>query len=211
MSDSGFHDVSFPMPLALNASGGPEWRVDVVALASGEEIRNAPWRASRRRWDVGSAVMRLDALATVLGFFEARGGRRYGFRFRDPFDHTSASLGNSVSPTDQLIGQGDGTTQTFQLVKAYGVHRRVITKPVHDSVRAGVDGVEQSVTVDPVTGRISFANPPPPGAAIMAGFLFDCAVRFDTDRLELSRETFGAGRVLNLALIELTGDTDAPD
>ena len=43
MSLSNFHEVSFPVPLALAASGGPERRTDVVTLASGAEARNAVW------------------------------------------------------------------------------------------------------------------------------------------------------------------------
>jgi len=84
---SGFHDVSFPMRLALGAVGGPERRTEVLALASGREVRNAVWARSKRRWDVGGAVTDLAGLQALLAFFEARMGRLYGFRFRDPLDH----------------------------------------------------------------------------------------------------------------------------
>ena len=108
MSLSNFHEVSFPVPLALAASGGPERRTDVVTLASGAEARNAVWAGSRRRWDVGSAVTRLDMLQAVVAFFEARGGRLHGFRFRDVLDERSGAPGSPVTATDQVIGTGDG-------------------------------------------------------------------------------------------------------
>ena len=75
MSLSKFHEVSFPVPLALAATGGPERRTEVVTLASGAEVRSAVWAGSRRRWDVGSAALKLDALQALVDFFEARGGR----------------------------------------------------------------------------------------------------------------------------------------
>ena len=66
-----FHDVSFPLPIALGASGGPERRVEIVTLANGREERNTPWAGSRRRWDAGVGVRSLDDLHSLLTFFEA--------------------------------------------------------------------------------------------------------------------------------------------
>ena len=140
MSLNNFHEVSFPVPLALAASGGPERKTEVVTLASGAEARNALWAGSRRRWDVGSAVTRLDTLQAVVAFFEARGGRLNGFRFRDALDDRSCAPGAAVSATDQEIGTGDGVTDTFQLVKAYGGYARRILKPVAGSVVVAVGG-----------------------------------------------------------------------
>jgi uncharacterized protein (TIGR02217 family) len=68
-----------------------------------------------------------------------------------------------------------------------------------------VDGDETAVAVNTSAGRITFALAPEEGAAITAGFLFDCPVRFDTDRLDINLETFGAGRALRVPLIELVG------
>uniref|UniRef100_UPI002AAA81B8 DUF2460 domain-containing protein n=1 Tax=uncultured Hyphomonas sp. TaxID=225298 RepID=UPI002AAA81B8 len=141
MSLSNFHEVSFPVPLALAASGGPERKTEVVTLASGAEARNALWAGSRRRWDVGSAVTRLDTLQAVVAFFEARGGRFSGFRFRDALDDRSCAPGGTVTATDQVIGTGDGTRTAFQLIKAYGPYSRRILKPVVESVLVAVDGV----------------------------------------------------------------------
>jgi uncharacterized protein (TIGR02217 family) len=197
-----FHEVSLPAALALAASGGPERRVEIIPLASGGEVRNAVWQGSRRRWDIGTALSRLEHLELVTHFFEARGGPLCGFRFRDPFDHASASPGAALSMLDQALGEGDGETSRFPLVKAYGSYRRRIFKPVSASVRAAVNGVEQPVTVNSL-GEITFADAPPAGAAVSAGFKFDTPVRFDTDRLDISREAFGAGRIIRIPLIEL--------
>lgn len=203
---SAFHEVSLPLPFALGASGGPERRVDIVTLGSGREARNTPWAHGRRRYDIGGAVRALDELHELIAFFEARRGQLHGFRFRDPFDFKSCAPSAAVAPTDQAIGEGDGATTTFQLVKAYGGYQRAICKPVADSVRIAVDGDElpaADFSVDNATGLVTFDAAPAPGAVLTAGFLFDTPVRFDIDRLDLSLDGFGAGRALSVPLIEV--------
>ncbi|MEZ5945916.1 MAG: DUF2460 domain-containing protein [Hyphomonas sp.] len=205
MSLANFHEVSFPLPLALAASGGPERRVDVVTLASGAEVRNAAWSGSRRRWDVGSAVSRIEALQEVIAFFEARAGRLHGFRFRDALDDRSGAPGAAVSASDQVIGLGDGETTGFQLIKDYNGWTRKILKPVNGSVVVAVDGEEAAFSLDATTGLVTLAVAPGEGQAVTAGFRFDCPVRFDSDRLDVNLEAFGAGRVLSIPLVELVG------
>ena len=205
MSLSQFHEVNLPMPLALAASGGPERRVEVVPLAGGGEARNAVWAGSRRRWDVGSAVTDFTTLQSLIAFFEARGGRLHGFRFRDRLDDRSGPPGAAMTPLDQVIGAGDGEMAIFALVKAHGDWQRRIWKPVAGSVRVAVDGTEVAASVDTGTGLVTLAEAPGEGAAVTAGFLFDCPVRFDTDRLDVNLEAFGAGRVIRVPLVELIG------
>ena len=93
-----FHEVTFPLDIALGASGGPERRTDVVLLGSGAEERNARWAHSRRRYDAGYGVKSLAGLQAVVAFFEERRGRLHGFRFRDRLDHASAQPGAAPSP-----------------------------------------------------------------------------------------------------------------
>ncbi|WP_339796524.1 DUF2460 domain-containing protein [uncultured Hyphomonas sp.] len=205
MSLTNFHEVSFPVPLALAATGGPERRTEVVTLASGAEVRNAVWAGSRRRWDVGSAALKLDALQDLVAFFEARGGRLHGFRFRDALDDRSCAVGETPSATDQVIGTGDGVQQGFQLVKAYGDYVRRILKPVAGSVLVAVNGVAVPFSLDETTGEVTLDSAPEAGAVVSAGFRFDCPVRFDTDRLDITLEGFGAGKALRVPLVELVG------
>jgi uncharacterized protein (TIGR02217 family) len=210
---AAFHDVLFPLDIALKSAGGPERRTDVVTLGSGREERNARWAHSRRRYDAGYGIKTFEALAAVVVFFEERRGRLYGFRWRDRLDHSSAAPGASVAPIDQAIGVGDGATATFQLVKSYGVvhapYARPIVKPVAGSVRVAVDGVEAgegtAFTCDTATGIVTFlpGHVPAPGAAVTAGFLFDVPVRFDTDYLEVDLASFAAGAIPKIPLIEI--------
>src|SRR6476646_2064103 len=143
---TAFHEVLFPLDISLKSAGGPQRRTDVVLLGSGAEERNARWAHSRRRYDAGYGVKTFEALSQVIAFFEERRGRLYGFRWRDRLDHSSAVPAAAVTPLDQVIGTGDGTTTTFQLAKTYGAlyspYERPIAKPVPGSVRLAVAGVE---------------------------------------------------------------------
>lgn len=201
---SAFHEVALPLPFALGASGGPERRVDVVALGSGREVRNTPWAHGRRRYDIGGAVRTLDELHALIAFFEARCGKLHGFRFRDPFDCKSCAPSLAVSATDQIIGEGDGLLTSFQLTKAYGDYSRPLSKPVIGSVRIAIDGEElDDVAVDASSGVVTFDAAPDDGAIITAGFAFDTPVRFDVDRLDLQLDGFGAGRAIAVPLVEI--------
>jgi uncharacterized protein (TIGR02217 family) len=210
---TAFHEILFPLDIALKSAGGPQRRTDVVALGSGAEQRNARWANSRRRYDAGYGVKTFDALAQVIAFFEERRGRLYGFRWRDRLDNSSAAPDATVAATDQAIGSGDGITATFQLVKTYGSlyapYQRQIAKPVAGSVRVAVGGSEgveaTDFTVDSTTGMVSFlaGHIPASGQAVTAGFLFDVPVRFDTDYLEVDLSAFAAGAIPKIPLVEI--------
>ncbi|MEM6536385.1 MAG: DUF2460 domain-containing protein [Pseudomonadota bacterium] len=205
---SSFHDVRFPLGLSLNSEGGPSRRTDIVSLASGREERNSPWAGSRRSFNAGYGVKTLSDIETVIAFFEARHGRLFSFRFRDPFDHGSAPVGNAPSANDQSIGTGDGTTSSFALIKTYSsgayTHERSITKPVAGTVLVALDGTATTdFSVDTSTGVLSFSQPPGNGAAITAGFLFDVPVRFDSDSLRINLAAFEAGDIPSIPLIEV--------
>ncbi|MEI9803796.1 MAG: DUF2460 domain-containing protein [Pseudolabrys sp.] len=210
---TAFHEVLFPLDIALSSAGGPQRRTDIVALGSGAEERNARWAHSRRRYDAGYGVKTFDALSEVIAFFEERRGQLYGFRWRDRLDHSSAAPDIPVAATDQVIGTGDGTTAQFALSKTYGAlyspYQRPIAKPVSGSVRVAAAGVEATsgtaFDVDTTTGVVTFhvGHIPASGAAVTAGFLFDVPVRFDTDYLEMDLSAFAAGAIPKIPLVEI--------
>jgi uncharacterized protein (TIGR02217 family) len=215
MASTDFHEVVFPLAIALQGRGGPRRKTDIVTTGSGREERNAKWAQSRRFYDAGSGVKTLADLAQLIAFFEERRGRLYGFRWRDRMDDRSCSPGFTPAPTDQHIATGDGATKVFQLVKIYGgqfaPYRRTIRKPVDGTVMLAVNGtrVEPGVAYqcDPTTGLIMFAPNAIPrfGTKITAGFRFDVPVRFDTDELSVDLSAFIAGEVPSIPLVEITG------
>ncbi|WP_036296931.1 DUF2460 domain-containing protein [Methylosinus sp. PW1] len=207
-----FHETRFPLDVSLNGRGGPERRTDIVALGSNREARNARWANSRRRYEAGYGVKSLAQLAAVIEFFEERRGRLFGFRWRDRADFSSARAG-AISPLDQILGAGDGVHAQFQLQKTYGAgfapYARAIAKPVVESVRIAIAGIEKTrgadFDVDATTGIVTFAPSAAPaiGAVVTSGFLFDVPARFDTDYLEIDVSSFEAGAIPKIPIIEI--------
>ncbi len=206
-----FHEVLFPTALSFGSSGGPERLTEIVALASGGEERNARWAHGRRRYDAGTGLRSLDDVHHAIAFFEARMGRLYGFRWRDWADHKSCAPSQEPSAGDCAIGTGDGEGRVFQLSKSYAsgpsAYLRPVVKPVAASVRVAVDGAALQAgadfVVDGTTGLVTFDAPPPPGAQVSAGFVFDVPVRFDTDRIEINLAAFEVGEIPSIPVIEV--------
>ena len=194
-----FHDVEFPLRLAFGASGGPVRSVDIVELANGREARNTAQRRARRRYNADTGVKSIDDARRLSDFFAARSGALHAFRFRDPLDHRSGP--GAPTATDQILGVGDGTQDQFQLIKRYGDVRRPITRPGSDSVIVAADGVIVSHVLE--AGGVVRIDAPSAGQTVTAGFLFDVPVRFDTDSLNLSLDTYGAASVADVPLIEV--------
>ncbi len=206
-----FHEVLFPVDIALNSEGGPTRKTDIVALVSGHEERNSPWAGSRRAFNAGYGVKSIADIEDVIAFFEARHGRLYGFRFRDPFDFKSCKVAQAPANDDQLLGTGDGTATEFQLIKRYdsggASYARQIRKPVAGSVIIAIAGVAKAqgadFTVDETSGLVTLNVAPAQGEAVTAGFVFDTPVRFDTDELRINLAAFKAGDIPSIPLIEV--------
>ncbi len=204
-----FHEVRFPDNISRGARGGPERRTQIVELASGDEERNASWANSRRRYDVAYGIRRADDLAAAVAFFEARNGRLHGFRYKDWADYKSALPSQAITATDQQIGTGTGSLQTFQLAKRYTsggqTWVRTITKPVAGTIRVALGMVEQMTgwTVDTTTGVVTFTTAPAGGVAVRAGFEFDVPVRFDSDTLDVTLDFERLGSITAIPLLEI--------
>jgi uncharacterized protein (TIGR02217 family) len=206
-----FDEMRLPLRIRYGAQGGPQFKTEIVTLQSGHEQRNQIWAQARRRYNARTGVTSASEAAQLLAFFQARAGRARGFRLKDWSDFSSTVDGFGEPDWDnQIIGTGDGTTTQFQLCKSYGsgvgAYRREITKPVEDSVRAGINDTEMTSgwSVDETSGIVTFAQAPASGAVIRAGFLFDVPVRFDTDRLSLtSDDRYLAQSEDDIPLVEL--------
>ena len=200
-----FDDVMFPIEIGADASVAPGFSTNIVTSASGYETRNVNWQQGRLRFDAGPGVRGDAELESLIEFFRARRGPAVAFRFRDPFDFSSNGMSGLPTPADQDIGDGDGTTVRFPLVKSYGTgEQRRITRPAPGTVRVAVESVEQLTgwTLSGL-GELVFDDAPAAGAAITAGFLFDTPVRFADDRLEINRASFSAGEAPSVPLIEV--------
>ncbi|NIJ21627.1 uncharacterized protein (TIGR02217 family) [Sphingomonas naasensis] len=189
-----FDDVLFPIALGREAEVAPEVSTAIVTSAGGRENRNAEWAEARLRYDVGPGVRSEADITALIGFFRARMGPARGFRLRDPFDHQG---------DDVVLGIGDDLEARFQLIKRYGGVVRRITRPVEDSVRIAVDGMEIAGFALEPGGSVIFDVPPAAGAVVTASFAFDVPVRFAEDRLSVSRATYLAGLAASVPLVEV--------
>uniref|UniRef100_B0SVY5 DUF2460 domain-containing protein n=1 Tax=Caulobacter sp. (strain K31) TaxID=366602 RepID=B0SVY5_CAUSK len=207
---TAFHEARLPARLAFGCTGGVERRTQVTTLGSGFERRSSPWAQGRRRYLIGTATRPLDDAAELVAFFEARRGRLHGFRFRDPADCKSCAPSATPAATDQAIGTGDGIRKIFALTKTYGAGDtavvRPIAKPVAGTVKVAVAGVAlapAAFAVDAAIGLVTLTVAPAAGAAVAAGFEFDVPVRFDSDRIDVTLESFNAARLGAVALVEV--------
>ncbi len=195
-----FHETQLPTDISYGSSGGPEFSTDVVITHSGAEQRNANWTQARAVYNVAHGVKTQSQLDALIAFFRARKGRAYGFRFKDWSD---------FSVTAQAIGTGDGVLTQFQLVETYTsgseTVSRTITKPVSGTITIYVDAVEQvsGVSTSTTTGMVTFTSAPANATAITADFEFDTPVRFDTDRLSASLDSYGVNSWTDIPLVEV--------
>jgi uncharacterized protein (TIGR02217 family) len=166
---TGFHDVLFPADISRGCRGGPSWSTRLNVTGSGYEYRNAEWSNLRGKWNVGFGVRTDDDLDTLIAFFNARQGRAYSFRFRDPLDHRVTLQALQTNPATGLV-------QTAKLYVSGGVtYTRFITLPVSGSVT----GLGGGASVNYTTGVVSGAS-----EGTVVSFLYDCKARFDTDHLD---------------------------
>ncbi|SOC07700.1 DUF2460 domain-containing protein [Rhodobacter maris] len=206
-----FHEVRFPANLSFGSVGGPERRTEIVTLANGFEERNSPWAHARRHYDAGVGLRSLDDVGRLIAFFEARGGQLHGFRWKDWADYKSCAASRTPDYEDQFLGLGDGVTRAFALRKLYASggaeYYRPVTKPVEGTVTAGIQGDHQAeavnFSVNFTDGYVTFFEPPAEGARITAGFEFDVPVRFDTDRIAVSVQSFQAGDLPQVPVVEV--------
>jgi uncharacterized protein (TIGR02217 family) len=198
LEDDLFIDTLFPLDLSVGATVSMEFQTMITRVDNGFETRNPRWNTPLRSYTIRSARS-LQDLETLRQFYIIMRGRQRSFRFKDFSEYTSSGWGtseltpNAITPLDQNIGTGDGTTVDFQIRKQYTVGantiNRDITKPVDDTVRISIAGSElvlgspSDFVVDYTTGIVTLAVAPTNGQAVTAGYEFDVPVRFDTDIL----------------------------
>ena len=189
-----FVEVQFPGDISYGATGGPMFLTDVVATVSGHEQRNSKWSQARARYNVASGVKTETQWQALISFFRARRGKAVGFRFKD--------WGDFKAVNQPLLSLG-GTQ--YQLVKQYVsgavVSERIITKPVAGTVKLYRNSILQASgwSINTTNGIITTSLT----GTLTVDFGFDVPVRFDTDELALSLDSFNAGSWNNIPLIEV--------
>jgi uncharacterized protein (TIGR02217 family) len=198
---NSFVETQFPPEISYGSKGGALFSTDIVATFSGHEQRNINWNQARARYDISSGIKTQDQWEKIIAFFRARRGRAVGFRYKDWSDYRAIN---------QYLGKGDNQKTAFQMVKHYKsgdeLYTRRINKPVNNNFcKIYVDSivVEAGINIDFTTGIVTFDLAPKQDEEITADFEFDVPVRFDTDHLDLSMDSFNVGSWRNITLVEV--------
>lgn len=215
--------------LAPNVPGypcvaAPRTKTTIQVDAGGGERRNQEWEHPLHRYVLPEAVARKwDVVQSLMNHWRVMRGPWRSWPWRDPLDFASCDLpapgpkqSPAISATDQVIGTGDGFTNSFQLVKTYAVgletYRRPIYLPITASVIIAVDGIlidPASYEVSRPGGVVTFGVAPlAPDVdhprIITAGFLFDVEVRFESDdAMEAILRAHRAAGFADVTLIEV--------
>jgi uncharacterized protein (TIGR02217 family) len=206
-----FDDTVLPTGLAYATSAAADFRTQIIETGSGFEYRNSPWGGPRRTYRFAGGPQKLDRLIALKQFFEARNGKLRGFLLRDWSDFSSAEAPHAISDGDQSLTALDAARTAFALQKTYlqsgRSYARRIVKPKIDTLMVARQGTRlkpsDDYTVDSQTGAITLKQALDAGEALTAGFEFYVPVRFDADRLEITRLSDQVGQIGGLSMVEL--------
>lgn len=206
-----FDEVEYPRNMAFGSSSGPGHNTGIVQLDSGQEQRIARWDGARWEGKIVEGKKTKHEIAEILTFIRARGGSEHGFRYWDPYDHTSAAVGSgSPGSKDVQIGVGTGSPISFQLLKKYTSGLRTVTrtinKPVAGTTRVWFTDAEQlsGWTIDTTTGLLTAT--PALGAPVYAAFEYCVPVRFGAEADQLLAAKYDdpeQGSLPDISVIEI--------
>jgi uncharacterized protein (TIGR02217 family) len=130
-------------------------------------------------------------LQTLMGFYQACGGKANPFHFLDPDD-------NAV--VGQALGIGDGGTTSFAFLRTLA---SLVVDPIQDAIAAGmniyVGGVLKATPADytllsssqyATLYGVHFTVPPGVGVAVTADFSFNWLCRFDDDAVTFAKFSY---------------------
>jgi uncharacterized protein (TIGR02217 family) len=198
-----FIDERLPNEIEAGAKAKPRYSTDIIPTDGGWEVRNSRWSYPLMSFEFNIEPgtrdeNEHDVLDQFLEMFHACGGSAGAFRFNYWRDKPAV---------DQLLGVGDGSTKTFQLMRTYtrgAVTRyRKITRPITGTVTAKVAGVVTVAAIDYSTGLLTFSVAPVLGAHVTASFENDVPVRFADDELEIVGLTDALDQPVNIILQEI--------
>ena len=191
-----FLEQRLELGLNYGATYGPRFNTAIATASNGIEQRRAIWSNPLITVQLGDRRVNQTELDYLLAFHASTKGAFAGFRIRDWSDYKSGLT---------AIGTGNGTAQTWQLVKRYTVDTvtvtRAITKPIDGTLKVFLDGDEVLTdwSCDYTTGVLTTELT----GAIIVTFDFDVPVRFEQDKIDFTYEA-GTGTRKLFTLAPLT-------
>lgn len=194
----------FPEKISYGSNGGPNFNTNVITVASGGEKRNINWSEPLYRYEVSHGVKTLQQIEELTNFFYTVMGKGIGFRYKDWKDCKVTIERSSINDGNDLAASGE-----FQLCKKYSIgvnsaRYRVIKKPVVGTVKIFLNGVEtENFTCDYTKGIITLTGDFEPEAIVTWSGEFDVPVRFDTDTMNTTIESFASYSWNQIPVVEL--------
>lgn len=194
--------------ISYGSSGGPGFKTTVFEGHGGVEQRGINWAVTKGQWNVAQGIRDKADMDLIRALFLAVRGRAIGFRFKD--------WGDFELDEEVASGVVDGANDTFLIQKTYTSgalsYVRRIFKPVSGTIHVFVDAVEVTigagateVAVDYTTGTLTFGASAIPalGQEVTVSGEYDTPVRFDTDLLNVTQDSFELQTWNNVPLVEL--------
>ncbi len=189
--------------VAMGIKRSAKWLNRNYQSVSGKETNVALWSYPEWSWSLPFEVLQTIAGSpdfwTLANFYNAQGGDFAWWLYSDPDD---------CAITGQPLGDGDGATAAFQLVRAGGYFGGFV-EPIWAPNRVGavyVSGVQLAASAWSVSpwggaapGVLSFAEAPPAGALVTADFSWYFVCRFTDGQIDFSEIAAGLWSVDKLA------------
>jgi uncharacterized protein (TIGR02217 family) len=227
MAQSGYHNVVLPEEWSQGSLFSVSYDTRIIELESGIEERVSrynPW--GRRRYTVNRGIDTTLNIQDLYKFFMLREGSLNSFKFVDPFDNNTSSVG-FYTPDDPIasdISEFDENLQfvngrTYQCVKRYTDGVRTTVRPVtkiNQTVLGGAarfaknGSFDGAASLDTETGLVTFSGVDTILTA-QGGYNFYTVVRFGdvTDKAFTieGQSTPFTQSLPPIELIEVIGDT----
>lgn len=214
-----FHNVQLPEAVRYGSISGQGFSTIIQQTASGHEVRVARQSQGRHRFSPQKRMLTSAEAIALKTFALARRGSLHSWLLHDWIDNTSNDDGTTApTATDQTLGTGDGSRDTFQLLKVYdqsgpNPYPRTITRPVDGSVVVAVAGTPTTAfTMN--GGSVVLDTPPTLGQIVTAGFRFLVEVRFaaSVDQwARFSADTYGRWSMPDVECIEVLDESEWPE
>lgn len=172
--------------IAFPVDWTPTWRTIKQEAVSGKETRLQLWTFPKYKWEFPISRLRFNGSAdyqTLVGFYNSLGGNALPFSFDWPFDDSIVT---------QQLGIGDGSTTTFNFIRAFGNFVEPTQNVTQASVHVFLNGTPTAAytfVTDPnfgMTYALNFTVAPTLGVAITATFSYKWPCRFDDETLGFS-------------------------
>src|SRR5579872_3365397 len=159
---------------------------------SGKTVRIANWTYPKYHYEVPFNFLRSAAVyqewQTLEGFYNSVNGPAGLWAYDDP---------NDDAAVDQGFGEGDGTTTSFQLVRAFGGQAAPVFL-INGTPTITVGGTPTSAFGVSAYGVVTFDAAPPANAALAWSGNFYMPCQFDDDTLAVENFMYQLARVKSL-------------